>query len=64
MPSGLILSEGKTPTYTWKKVDSVIDGQHRRRPNESRDTDSLSTKCQQPSRRTDERVEVRATSCA
>ena len=41
----------------------AIDGQNRRGLNESQDKDSPSTKCQQPSRKTDERVEVRATSC-
>ena len=63
MPSGLILSEGKIPTCTsqWERMD-VIDGK-RRRLIECRDKDSPSTKCQQPSQRVDERVEVRATSC-
>ena len=60
MPSGFILSEGKTPTCTPLVGES---GQRLRRlTNESRD-DSLSTKSQRPSRRADERVEVRATSC-
>ena len=34
-----------------------------RRPNESRDKDSPSSNCQRPSRRADERIEVRATTC-
>ena len=41
-------------------------GQRHRRltsPNDSREKDSPSTKCQRPSRRMDEREEVRATSC-
>ena len=40
-----------------------IDDYHRRGRNESRNTDSPSTKCQWSSRKTDEQVEVRATSC-
>ena len=63
MPSGLILSEGETPTYTSTRlrVGNIIEGQHRRGPNESRDTDSPSTKCQLPFRRADERKEIRET---
>jgi hypothetical protein len=43
-------------------VGNIIDGSHRRKPNESRDKDSPSTKCQRPSWRADEQVEVTATS--
>ena len=45
MSSGLILSEGKTPTYTSQRerVGNVIEGYRRRGPNESRDKDSPST---------------------
>jgi hypothetical protein len=60
MSSGLILSEGKTPTYTSsrERVGNVLDGERRRGPNESRDKDSPSTNCQQPFWRADERVEI------
>ena len=58
MPSGLILSEWETPTYTTSRlrVGNVLDGQHRRGPNESRNKDSPSTKYQRSSRRAGERV--------
>ena len=57
MPSHLILSEGKTPTYTSKRdrVGNVIDGQRGDRMNPG-----IRIKCQRPSWGTDERVEVRA----
>ena len=38
---------------------SIIPRYLRTRPNESRDEDFPSTKCQRPSRRTDERVDAR-----
>ena len=65
MPSGLILSEGKPSTYTFsrQRVGNVLDGQRRRRSNESRDKDSRSTKCQRPFHRADERLEISATFC-
>ena len=44
-------------------MGNVLDGQCRRGSNESRDKDSPSTKSQRPSRRADERVEARITSC-
>ena len=42
---------------------NTIDGYRRRGPTESRDKDSPSTLFQQPSRRADERVDIRANSC-
>ena len=65
MPLGLILSEGKTTTYTsfQGRVGNVIDGQRRRGPNESRDKDSPPTNCQRPRRRANEQVELMITSC-
>ena len=64
MPSGLILSEWETPTYTSsrQRVGNVLDVQRRRGPNESRDKDSPSTKSQRPFRRANERLDIRATS--
>ena len=44
-------------------MGNVIDSQWRKGTNASRDKDCPSTKCQQPSRRADERVKVRAISC-
>ena len=55
--------KGKPLNLLTRRVGNVIDGQLRRRPNESWDKDLPSTKCQRPSRRADEEVEVRATSC-
>ena len=43
-------------------MGNVIEGYRKREPNESRGKDSPSIKCQQTSRRADERLEVRATS--
>ena len=65
MPSGLILSEGKTSTYpsSRERVGNAIDDLRRRGPNESRNKDSPSTNCQRSLRGADERVEVRETSC-
>ena len=45
--------------YKRNKYPSRIGGKRRRGPNESRDKDSLFTKCHRSSRRVDERVEVR-----
>ena len=41
MPSGLILSEGKTPTYVSQneKTGNITDGYCRRGPNEFQDKD-------------------------
>ena len=66
MPSGLILSEGKTSTYTSsrERLGNVMDCKRRRGPNESRDKDSPSVMCQRPFWRADERVEVRDSSCS
>ena len=48
MPSVIILSQGKIAIYTFyrERVGNAIDGWSRRRPNESQDKDSPSTKCQ------------------
>ena len=52
----LILSEGKTPSYTSSQTAN------RREADESHDKKSSSTKCQRLLQRVDERVEFRITS--
>ena len=65
MSWGLILSEGEIPIYTSQRerVGNTVEDYRRRRPNEYRDKDSPFTKSQRHSRRADQRVEVRASSC-
>ena len=63
MPSGLILREGETPTYTsqWERGGNVMNEKRNREPNESRNKNYTSAKYQRPSRRANERIEFRAT---